>query len=281
MPFLPAKISNLLSTMSAPHRATTPDAIVQAYYPDGVSRILATGGSNYIGFVDKYTVLKFPHKPEDLGLLESEAGIYAALGSHHRILQFKGKTKHGLLLSFASNGSLAALLQKSQFPTTFKLKWALQASEAVAYIHLRNVLHCDLNATNFLLDDDFNLLLCDFQGRLLHLDGSICIDGGVSENAKSRMPGKADDEADTKTDIFALGSTIYHIIQGHQPFPDFDTFDDEIVIRSRFESREFPPLACSMAGLSEIIYRCWEGTYTSAKQVCEDLENISHQVTRS
>ncbi|EME78860.1 uncharacterized protein MYCFIDRAFT_83794 [Pseudocercospora fijiensis CIRAD86] len=170
--------------------------VVKAYYPDGVSRILATSGSNYIGLVDNETVLKFPHDPEELSYLELEAKIYEHLGRHSRILGFKGRTEHGLLLDFASNG------------------------------------------------------------RILRSDGSICVNSGVRENAKSRMPGKAEDEADVMTDIFAMGSTIYYIMQGHEPFPDLDTFADETVITERFASHQFPPLDDSLA--SRIVYKCWE-----------------------
>lgn len=69
--------------------------------------------------------------------------------------------------------------------------------------------------------------LCDFQGRLLGLKGEVIVDGGASENAESFMPRATPDFADTKTDIFALGSTIYHIITGHRPFPQYDTIADE------------------------------------------------------
>ena len=106
-----------------------------------------------------------------------------------------------------------------------KLRLAVQACEAVAYIHANNVLRCDINASNFVLDDALGLVICDFQGRLLDSDGSVRLDGGVPENPKSHMPCKKDDEANVETEIFALGSTVYHIMQGHimqghEPFPD-------------------------------------------------------------
>ncbi len=39
---------------------------------------------------------------------------------------------------------------------------------------------------------------------------------------------------DRKTDILALGSTFYHIMQGHEPFPDMDPFNNEEQIQGRF-----------------------------------------------
>lgn len=142
----------------------------------------------------------------------------------------------------------------------------------MAYIHKQHVLHCDLNATNLLLDNDLNILLCDFQGRVLGLDGSVQVDGGVCENAKSRMPGKADNEASIETDIFALGSTIYYIMQGYEPFPELDTFEDEVVIQTRFALHDFPVLD-NLIG--RIVHRCWSGAYAAVEEVVHDLRALS------
>ena len=69
-----------------------------------------------------------------------------------------------------------------------------------------------------------------FQGRLLDPEGEIIVDGGASENAESFMPHTITEFADTKTDIFALGSTIYHhdVVTGHRPFPQDDTITYEV-----------------------------------------------------
>lgn len=161
------------------------DILVEPYYPVGVTRILATGGSNYIGLVDPKTVLKFPHDPQHIAHLHPEAAIYTHLGTHPRILGFKGKTDHGLLLERANGASLGQVLRQQPEPDmTHRLKWALQTAEAVAHLHSCLVLHCDLNVTNILLDGNSNVLLSDFEGRILNSDGTVMVDGGVSENAK-------------------------------------------------------------------------------------------------
>ncbi|OBT91686.1 hypothetical protein VE01_10240 [Pseudogymnoascus verrucosus] len=118
-----------------------------------------------------------------------------------------------------------------------KLRIAKETAEGVAYAHQRNVLICDIHARNILLDAEFHIKLCDFQGRLLSPDGEILISGGASENAESFMPRCDKEFADVKTDLFALGSTIYHIITGHRPFPQYDTIDDEAKFEVRQASR--------------------------------------------
>ena len=249
--------------------------IIEVYYPDGVSRLLDSGGSNFIGFVYENTVLKYPWNPEDHSVLEIEVSIYTALPPHPRILQYKGRTEHGLLLGRAINGSLETLLRdpnKSPLSTVQRLKLALQASEATAHIHRHNVLHCDLNASNFVLDESFDLILCDFQGRLLHADGSVFVNGGVQENPEFRMPNRGHD-ADRKPDIFALGSTIYHIMKGHQPFPCLDSIDDEVEIEEKFELHQFSDLEPALAG--RVVHNCWKGLYTSADEIVQDLEALT------
>lgn len=87
------------------------------------------------------------------------------------------------------------------------------------------------------------------------------------------MPGIADDEANTMTDIFGLGSTIYTIMQGHEPFPELDTFDDEATIATRFAARQFPALDHFQAG--PVIRKCWESSYLSAEEIVQHLSALS------
>jgi serine/threonine protein kinase len=103
------------------------------------------------------------------------------------------------------------------------LKWALHAAEAFAYIHTKRVIHCDIGPGNLLLDRDLNVRVSDFQGRLLYPNGTIRLNGDSAEGVKSSMPRSDPNDADQKTDIFALGSAIYFIIKGHLPFPELDS----------------------------------------------------------
>ncbi|KAH8730350.1 hypothetical protein GQ44DRAFT_814232, partial [Phaeosphaeriaceae sp. PMI808] len=112
-------------------------------------------------------------------------------------------------------------------------------------------------------------MLCDFQGRLLGSDGRIILNGGASENAESYMPRTGKDIASIRTDIFALGSTIYHIMTGHRSFPELNTIDDEAEFVCRYERSQFPALEADLCG--GIVRSCWEGLYNCADEVYDDL----------
>lgn len=111
--------------------------------------------------------------------------------------------------------------------------------------------------------------LCDFQGCLLDLQGEVIVDGGASENAESFMPRTTPKFADVKTDIFALGSTIYYIITSHRPFPQYDTIADEAKFEELYRKGEFPMLEVKEGG--GVVKLCWEGRYENSNEVVNDL----------
>jgi serine/threonine protein kinase len=276
-----------------------PDVIIYAWLPRGVQNIIATGGSHYIGLIDAGTVLKYPQIPPKklqsnvigdekiltalrkqavLGL-QVEESIFRALGRHDRIVGFKGTHEDGILLEYMPTGSLARLLHSGNFRPTIeqKLTWALQAAEAVAYIHAKGVLHCNIGVGNLLLDNALNVKLCDFQGQMLGLEGQVLLDGGSCEDAYSYMPGSDSAPVSTCTDIFALGSTIFCIMTGSPPFGELDAFREEEEIRARFEAGLFPPLSEELGG--EVVRGCWTGRYAAADDVVRLLRDLRLGVT--
>ena len=174
------------------------------------------------------------------------------------------------------NGTLAYYLLESGNPppsTQQRLSWCRETAEAVAHVHSQRVLSCDIQPTNLLLDKGLHLKLSDFQGKLLSEDGKVLLDGGSSEPCRFYFPRNDPFEADIKTDLFALGSTMYFIMMGHAVFPDFidgkDGWYDKVA--NRFAEQQFPQdsYACSA-----ITLKCWLRQYGSADDVVQDIEHI-------
>jgi serine/threonine protein kinase len=255
------------------------DIYVEYYFPESVRHIITTGSCHYIGFVDESTVLKYPHVKGPSSTLEVEHAIFEQLGKHPRIIEFKGKHEDGLLLEYATSGSLENYIRGRKITKEEKLRLARETAEGVAYAHGQSVIICDINVRNILLDTELHVKLCDFQGRLLGSDGEVICNGGASENAESFMPRHDKDYADVQTDIFALGSTIYHIVTGHRPFPELDTIDDEAEFLRRFLEDQFPCLQAEVGG--EIIRKCWESRYSSASEVVDDLVMLEASLSTS
>ena len=253
------------------------DIYVYPWYPKGVQHIITTGGSHYIGSINETTILKYPHvEGTSLADLDAELSMLERLGNHHRIIQFKGQHEDGLLLEYAPNGTLEKYVQRPELAVQERIRLARETAEGVAYVHEKNVLICDIHVRNILLDADFHVKLCDFQGRLLNAEGEVLVSGGASENAESFMPRSDKDHADFKTDIFALGSTIYFIMTGHRPYPEYDTIDDEEEFDKRYREARFPSLDVSLGG--KVAQNCWMGTYDSAAEAVGDLMILEQSV---
>jgi hypothetical protein len=99
-----------------------------------------------------------------------------------------------------------------------------------------------MHLRNLLLNASLNAKLSDFQGRHLSLDSTILINSHFREDVKSRMPCPDFNTTDEKTNIFALGSTIYYILQGHKLFLKLDPDKDEEEVERLWQAKQFPSL---------------------------------------
>ncbi|KAF7503563.1 hypothetical protein GJ744_003636 [Endocarpon pusillum] len=251
---------------------------IHQHLPLGVKRIIAHSGSCWIGQVDEITALKYPHTSEEMKRVRIEAKFLSVLGSHPRVVQSKGLTKDGLLLEFALNGNLNDyLITHPEVSLERRLAWCIQATEAVAYIHSKRVLHCDIRHDNLLPDADLDLKLAEFQGQHFSVDGEILLDALSLESTKAYLARKPADHASVRTDLFALGCAIYFIMMGHEVFPDLEKSKDEDEIGRRFREGDFPT---DLHVCTAITAKCWKQLYLSARQVLTDLEAVREAITR-
>jgi serine/threonine protein kinase len=197
--------------------------------------------------------------------LAIEYQILKVLGSHRRIIQYLGLTEDGLKLELAKGGSISSYMERthaSAIPMDLRLKWSQQVSEAVDFIHSRGVIHCDIHPNNLLLDDKFDVKLSDFQGTYKDLDGH------AMESTRFCLPREPTTPPNVRTDLFALGSTIYTIMTGHEPYRDLPDAE----VEERYRKRQFPPVNAIFGG--EMVWKCWMEAYASAKDLFQDLVSL-------
>lgn len=240
------------------------------YYPPGVTKVLGSGASTWIGIVDDSTVLKYPLDPGgDMTRLEVERKLYEIIGPHERIIRLKGFSDTGIYRERARNGNVAHYMLESDNPPPSakrRLTWCRETAEAIAWIHSRRVLHCDLHPMNLLLDDDFHVKVADFQGKHLSENGEVLLDGGGLEASRFYCPRDDPFDADIKTDLFALGCIIHFIMAGSGVFPDIidgeEGYQDKV--EERFRRQEWPQ---DQHLSSAITLKCWRKEYESAQDI--------------
>ncbi|KAM0185550.1 hypothetical protein ACHAPI_012128 [Fusarium lateritium] len=203
--------------------------------------------------------------------IQVEAKIYQKLGDHPRLVKVKywDANAFTLTLEYMPNGTLKEYTNSHANEITLaqKRRWISQAADALTFLHSFGIVHCDIGPHNFLLDADLNLKISDFSGS--SLDGSIamvCPGSRYAAPDPNWKPGKIPSAGE---DIFALGSTIYHIIRGKAPFEDLS--DDQV--EQNFSNGVFPELDGLPYG--DLIALCWQQKVT-APDISQHVDGLSH-----
>lgn len=113
--------------------------------------------------------------------MEREALVYSLLGTRNLISELIAWDLESCILTLRNypNGDLETYIQKPHYDTRVdigtRLRWASQAAEPVAALHIKGVIQNDVSPRNLLLDEDLNLRICDFAGSSLPGEtSSIC-----------------------------------------------------------------------------------------------------------
>lgn len=99
-----------------------------------------------------------------------EYKIYEKLGPHPRLIKIIhfDPIECTLTMEYMPNGTLQDYLQAhSEVSLTQRLQWVQEAAEGLQLVHLADIIHCDVEPKNFLLDANLGLRIADFSGSSL------------------------------------------------------------------------------------------------------------------
>jgi serine/threonine protein kinase len=111
------------------------------------------------------------------------------------------------------------------------------------------------------LDSSYRLRIIDFSGS--SFNGKA---GSAFESTRFCLPRSWDDESAARTDLFALGSTIYEIMPGRPPYDGLT--DDEV--EARYSEQIFPRVNSIPCG--QVIMGCWKGEIKTAEEAMALIE---------
>ena len=186
-------------------------------------------------------------------------------------------------MQFIEGRSLAAVLEQSQeeavpLDLAEAARWTLQAAEALAHAHQRNVIHRDVKPSNLILDPAGQVWLTDFGLAKRMDDAALSMTGALLGTPRYMSPEQASaakQPVDQRTDIYSLGATLYELATGK---PLFDA-DSPHGIISQILTTEPPPPRKLRTGLPRdletIILKCLakeaSARYPTAQALVDDL----------
>lgn len=226
--------------------------------------IVGIGTSSVVSrLADENKVEKRFESSEDL---LNERTIYQILGSHPRLLSIYHIEDDCIILDWMKNGDLARFIE-SQPEITQRRKhlWVAQIAESFSLLHTHEISHCDSKLENFLIDDHYDIKICDFASS--HNYKAPSTDLAIQPLRYRRAVDDFNELVfNPADDIFAFGSICYEIITGEAPYPQLD---DESV-KLQFIRGEFP--ATEGISFGTIIRDCWNGKFMSFRAILSAIE---------
>ena len=135
-----------------------------------------------------------------------------------------------LILDYVRGFSLSRLLERAPRLSVVKaLDIARQVAQGLYEAHQRGIVHCDIKPDNIMIEKlpirghfvhilDFGIAeILDFQPRNQTYHGTP----HYSAPEQFRDP----DAIDHRTDIYALGAVLFHMIEGHPPFEGNNVYE--------------------------------------------------------
>lgn len=175
---------------------------------------------------DSYVAIKETfYKDNELGdAFEREAKLLNGLNHPnlpHVSDYFSEGGGHFLVMQFVEGEDLHEILKRDgAFPLADVLRWTNSLLDALDYLHSQNppVIHRDIKPQNLKITTRGDIVLLDFGLAKLNSDDT---QGAQSVFGYSRKYSPLEQiqgtGTDARSDIFALGATIYHLLTGKPP----------------------------------------------------------------
>ncbi len=194
----------------------------------------------------------------------------------------KCKNSLAIIMEDIGGESVDKVLKSINAGIVEKLSLAIQMTDSLIQIHQQNIIHKDINPTNFVWNYETNQVkIIDFgiSAELIReAPHSINLNilEGTLEYISPEQTGRINRPVDYRTDLYSLGVTFYEIFTGQLPFE----FDNEIeIIYSHIAKTPTPPKEINPeipVALSDIVMKliskAAEERYQTALGLKRDLE---------
>jgi eukaryotic-like serine/threonine-protein kinase len=221
--------------------------------------------------------------PRALTRFQREAKTGAQLQHENlvRIYDFgESNGRYFLVMEYIEGRTIATLMaERGPVPPAAAARLARQIALGLEHAYRKGLIHRDVNPFNILVTHDGTAKLADM-GLAIALDDAerVTRDGATVGTFDYVAPEQAKDSraADTRSDIYSLGCTMYHMCAGRVPFPG-PSLPEKLLGHQTIEPT---PLTGAVSGfpegLSEVVRRMMRKApaerYATPLEVAQALE---------
>jgi serine/threonine protein kinase len=225
---------------------------------------------------------------ERVARFEREAKLLASL-NHPNIAAIysfeESEGRHGIAMELVAGETLRERLRAGGLSARATLDVAAQIARGLAAAHERGIVHRDLKPENVVVSKDGRVKILDFglakispqarpgedltsAGTRSLLTEAGAVFGTVAYMSPEQVRGEP---VDGRSDIFSLGTILYELLAGTNPFRAATTAETmTAILRNEPPPLSEPPLAVAPA-LSQIVARCLDKRPEKRFQSAEDL----------
>jgi len=233
----------------------------------------------------KILLKRFYDDPDYLERFYREAQASAQLNHPNLIRAIEaGKSKEGyhfFAMEHVDGETVQKVLDRETTITERRaVEIAIQVVRALEHANSRGIVHRDIKPDNLMISKSGIVKVADF-GLARETDSSVTQTGIALGTPHYMSPEQVRGEhsVDIRSDIYALGATLYHMVTGSPPFVGTSA----AVVITKHLSEEAPHPKDKNPGLSDgicqVILRMMEkeqaGRYQSAQELLRDLEIMS------
>jgi serine/threonine protein kinase len=183
----------------------------------------------------------------------------------------------------APTARLAATRLSTTSSSYFKLvaAWGVQAAEALEHAHQCGVVHRDVKPGNLIVDVQGNLWIADFGLARCQSEANLTVTGDLVGTFRYMSPEQVlgrRAEVDHRTDIYALGATLYELLT---LAPVFASTDRQELMHCIADEEPAAPCKLQKAIPRELetivlkaLEKARESRYASAADLAEDLRRF-------
>ncbi|OHT03626.1 CAMK family protein kinase [Tritrichomonas foetus] len=144
--------------------------------------------------------------------------------NHRNVVKMHKQFEYGgyiiIIMDYCENGDLLSYAMQKGFKSEYQMKNIMIGMlEAVEYLHSKGICHGDIKPENVLLDKDMNPKLSDFGYSKMKQIGGDHEKSGTLFYAAPELFKRGDFDT-FKSDIYAVGISLYSIVELKFPFRD-------------------------------------------------------------
>jgi tRNA A-37 threonylcarbamoyl transferase component Bud32 len=183
-----------------------------------------------------------------------------------------------IVTEFVEGETLTHLLSRvGAIPSEIAARIGVELAGALGYAHAQGILHRDLKPDNVMIRTDGRVKLMDF-GIARFLDESqVTMTGALVGSPAFMSPEQArEEDLDARSDLFSLGTLLYHMVAGTMPFHGSNP---SIILRNIIEgnrvglAEQVPDVSASLADAVErLLSRNRDDRFVDARAVAEALQ---------